>query len=130
MFEKKDHKNEKDRISSVLFGSRLDAVNKDKYYELKKNKSKKVHELLITKIKWYCDSCKNWNTGTEVTKDVVIESYETQIEAKVLKIDMKTLVATFLCPECTSQVDIENKLPLRNNCENVSLKSLRKKKFE
>lgn len=65
-----------------------------------------------------------------MTKDVVIESYETQIEAKVLKIDMKTLVATFLCPECTSQVDIENKLPLRNNCENVSLKSLRKKKFQ
>lgn len=51
MFEKKDDKNEKDRISSVLFGSRLDVVNKDKYYELKKNKSKKVHELLITKIK-------------------------------------------------------------------------------
>ena len=35
------------------------------------------------------------NSGTEVTKDEVVESSKTQTEAKIVKIDMKPLVATF-----------------------------------
>ena len=42
------------------------------------------------------------NQGTEVTKDEVIESDETQIEAKVVKIDIKTLVANFLYRICST----------------------------
>ena len=48
------------------------------------------------------------NPGIEGKKDEADESYETQIETKLVKIDMKTLVVTFLCPECTSQVGIKN----------------------
>ena len=48
------------------------------------------------------------NQGIERKKDEADESYETQIETKVVKIDMKTLVVTFSCPEYTSQVGIKN----------------------
>ena len=42
------------------------------------------------------------NQGTVVTKDEAIESDETQIEAKVVKIDIKTLVANFLYQICST----------------------------
>ena len=42
------------------------------------------------------------NQGTVVTKDEPIESDETQIEAKIVKIDIKTLVANFLYQICST----------------------------
>ena len=42
------------------------------------------------------------NQGTVVTKDEAIESDETQIEVKVVKIDIKTLVANFLYQICST----------------------------
>ena len=68
------------------------------------------------------------NSGTEVAKDEVVESNKTQTEAKIVKIDMKPLVATFLYPECNPQVDIKNAAPSCNNCKIVSLKNMSKEK--
>ena len=41
---------------------------------------------------------------------------------------MKTLVQTFLCPDCNSQVEIENETIWCNNCKKVASKSLCKEK--
>ena len=68
------------------------------------------------------------NSGTEVTKDEVVESSKTQTEAKIVKIDLKPLVATFLYPECNPQVDIKNAAPWCNNCKSMSLKNMSKEK--
>ena len=57
------------------------------------------------------------NPEIEGKKDEVDKSYETQIKTKVVKIDMKTLVVTFLCPECTSQVDIKTVTAWWNNAK-------------
>lgn len=54
-----------------------------------------------------------------MSKDETVEPGEIQIEAKVVNIDMKTLVATFSFPE---NVDIENATACYNNCENVLVK--------
>ena len=63
-----------------------------------------------------------------MTKDEVVESSKTQTVVKIVKIDMKPLVETFLYPECNPQVDIKNAAPWCNNCKNMSLKYMSKEK--
>ena len=46
--------------------------------------------------------------GIQVTEDEAVESEESQSQVKVVKINMKTLAQTFLGPEYSSQVEIEN----------------------
>ena len=46
--------------------------------------------------------------GIQVTKDEAVESEESQSQVKVVKINMKTLAQTFLGPEYSLQVEIEN----------------------
>ena len=56
-----------------------------------------------------------------MSKHEAVEPDEIQFKAKVVKIDMKTLVASFSCPE---NVDIENVTAWYNYCENVLVKSV------
>ena len=46
------------------------------------------------------------NPGIQVIEDEDVDSEK--IHAKVVKIDVKTLVQTFLCQECSLQVEMEN----------------------
>ena len=46
------------------------------------------------------------NPGIQVIEDEDVDSEK--IQAKVVKIDVKTLVQTFFCQECSLQVEMEN----------------------
>ena len=46
------------------------------------------------------------NPGIQVIEDEDVDLEK--IQAKVVKIDVKTLVQTFFCQECSLQVEMEN----------------------
>ena len=48
------------------------------------------------------------NPGIQVTNDEAVESEESWIQAKVVKINMKILAQTSLCAERNSQLKTEN----------------------
>ena len=61
------------------------------------------------------------NNDIEVAKsddddDVYISLDETKILTKVVALDLKTLVQTYLCSNCNVSVSIENGLAWCNNC--------------
>ena len=64
------------------------------------------------------------NLGIQVIEDEAVESEESRIQTKVVNIDMKTLVKTFLCPECDSQVEIKNANGCCKHSESVASKRL------
>ena len=67
-------------------------------------------------------------TSDDDSDDAYISTDETKIVAKVVALDLKTLVQTNLCSNCNVSVSIENELAWCNNCNNVSAQSACKSK--
>ena len=116
------------KISLVLFDVIIDKVENNKFYEFQKLRVQKFSNERLLKSTEITTVSEMENPGVVVTKEESEHHENTKIVAKVVKIDLKSLIQTFLCPDCSAPVEVENSAAWCNNCENVASKSLCKLK--
>ena len=102
---------DQDKISLVLIDGLIDGVENNKCYEFKKLIVQTFMNERLLKSNETLTTLAIKNQGIQLTEDEAIESEKSRIQEKVLKIDTETLVPRSLCPECNSQVEIENVTP-------------------
>ena len=116
-------KDDRERMLLVLFKADVEDVHKDNYYEFKKMRVQKHMDEKLTKSTETSTGLKSQNTGLDVTEDETAEPDQTQTDAKIVLVDMKTLIPMYFCQLFNSQVEIENATVGCNNSENEALKS-------
>ena len=109
--------NDRDGILLVSFGSVIDDVYNKNYYEFKKIRVQKYMYKRILKSTETLAVLQIQNPQTEVPKYKDVKSDKIQIDAKIVLIDLKTPIPTYLFPKYNYTTGC------CNSCKNVVLQS-------
>ena len=118
------------KMPIVIFESLIEQISYGSCYAMTTNKQvQRYLDEQTPKITLTSEVCSD--KDIEVTKnddDIYIFPSQTNIFAKFVALDLKTLAQTYLYSICNVSVSIENGLTWCNNCNNVSAQSTCKSK--
>ena len=117
----------KDQTGSIeiaFFSSVIDKISNNNCYDLKKMRIQKFMNNRILKPTESAIVTENSNINIELTDDELNASpFEKIVNAKIVKIDAKTLIQIYLCPTCNTKVIINNAVGWCDICKNAESQS-------
>ena len=124
-------KDETGSIEIVPFSLLVDEVSNNTSDDFKKMRVQKFMNDGIFKSTETTKVSKNDDVAIFVTdEELRAFSYEKTVKAKVLSIDLKTPTQTYLCPVCSTSVNINNAVAWCEKCDNASSQSQCKSKAD
>ena len=105
----------------VLFSTIIDKVESNKCYNFKDMRVQKFDNIRILKSTETTTVTDNNESKIVVSDDEIkATSFSRVVKGKVVKIDGKTLIPTYLCSTCSAPATITNAVGWCKNCDNVS----------
>ena len=123
-------KDSTDKMPIITFESLTEQISEGSYYDMTNIRVQRYvdERILKTTVTTKVSSDNDIEVTTNDDDDAYISPGETKIVDKVVVVDLKTLVQTYLCLDCNVSVSVENGLAWCNNCNNILAQSTCKSK--
>ena len=107
-------------IETLFFSLVIEKISNNNCCDFKKIRIQKFTNNRILKSTESTTVTENSNINIELTDDKLNASpFEKIVNAKIIKVDAKTLIQMYLCLTCNTQVTINNAVGWCDICENA-----------